>query len=92
MATENYVTLNWANSKIVEIKNLTAPYTHYLSAQPTTGQIETVKDVSGNCGTYNITVNGNPDMIDSLTANTYVMSVNYEAVRFYWNGNNWGII
>jgi len=47
-----------------------------------------IKDESGNCGTYNITIaTTSGQTIDG--ASSYIMAINYEAIGLYFNGTSW---
>ncbi len=80
-----------AGDYVVTIKK-TVPATTIvtLPASPTTSRSLIIKDGTGNCGTYNITLNGNGKTIDGSA--TYVMIANYEAVEIIYNGTEWNLI
>ncbi len=53
------------------------------------GQLQTVKDVSGNAATYPITITPSSGTIDEDT--NYVIFANYGAVTFYYDGANYRV-
>jgi len=56
-----------------------------------TGRVLIIKDESGECGTYNITLNGNgSETIDGQT--TQVMNSNFASVTLVCNGASWSIV
>lgn len=61
-----------------------------LPASPTAWEIHTIKDCSGNAGTYFITVSGNGNSIDSNGTNLG-MAYDWDSVTVQWNGSAWVI-
>lgn len=59
----------------------------YLPATPKENSSFTVKDGSGNAGTYHITINGNGNTIDG--ASTAVISNGYASLNVSWDGTGW---
>ena len=56
-----------------------------------TGRVIIIKDESGECGLYNITIDGNgSETIDGQT--TQVMNSNYASVTLVCNGASWSIV
>ena len=56
-----------------------------------TGRVIIIKDESGECGLYNITIDGNgSEIIDGQT--TQVMNSNYASVTLVCNGASWSIV
>ena len=71
------------------LDNVTAGTTHTLTERGV-GQIVTVKDGTGNAGTYNITVvDALGALIDGQTSDT--LNQNYQSRDYYWNGYAWRI-
>jgi hypothetical protein len=63
-----------------------------LPNAPSTGVVFIIKDVTGSCGTNNITITtpGGIVLIDS--AATYVMNINYAAIMIQFNGTKYIVI
>jgi hypothetical protein len=80
----NYTTTQ-QDSTILVISS-SSPITINLVNSPITGTIQTVKDKSGNAGTYNITVQSSA-LIDGLSI--YVISANNGKASFIFDGSNW---
>lgn len=73
----------------VRVENTTsAPMTVTLPATPTAGQTLTVKDMSGNAGTYPITVAGGAATIEG--AASIVIRSNWGWVSLIHTGVQWG--
>ena len=60
-----------------------------LVNNPITGTVQTVKDKSGNAGTFNITIQSSAGGVLIDSANTYVISVNNDKVSLIFDGINW---
>ncbi len=73
------------------LTNTLVPVTHRLNGSIVSqGQIETVKDGTGNAGINNITViDINGALIDGQTS--YILNENWQSNDFYWNGSAWRI-
>jgi hypothetical protein len=61
-----------------------------LPAGPTAGDTYTIKDGAGNAGAQNITVSPTAGTIDG--AGTNVISTNYLAREYVYNGTEWGVV
>lgn len=81
--------VGWGNALVYEV-NAGAPFTLSLGANPSFGQVEIVKDTSGNFATNNVTVVGVKVAIDNQPS--YVMNANYASTIFYFNGSSWDIL
>lgn len=60
-----------------------------LVNNPITGTVQTVKDKSGNAGTFNITIQSSAGGVLIDSASTYVISVNNDKVSLIFDGINW---
>lgn len=61
-----------------------------LMASPATGQVYTIKDISGAASSNHITITPDSGTIDG--ASNYVINTNYGYVILIYNGTNWSII
>jgi len=61
-----------------------------LNASPSTGQVVTIKDVTGTAASNNITITPAAGTIDGSA--TKVINTNYGSVTLYYSGANWFII
>lgn len=83
------------NEQLITITNLTAPRAFTLP-DPTGGSAAlpydfvTIKDQSGLCGTFNVTVTPTASLIDG--AASFVLSANYQSMTFYHNGVNYFLV
>jgi len=68
--------------------NCPEPVTIIIPSDPDSGREIVVKDESGNCETYNITVSGPVDN----DANGFILAVNNGAVHMLFRGDYWRII
>lgn len=68
--------------------NCAEPVTIIIPSDPSSGREIIVKDESGNCETYNITVSGPVDN----DANGFILAVNNGAVHMLFRGDYWRII
>lgn len=68
--------------------NYAGPVTIIIPSDPSSGREIVVKDESGNCETYNITVSGPVDN----DANGFILAVNNGAVHMLYRGDFWRII
>ena len=68
--------------------NCPEPVTIIIPSEPSSGREIVVKDESGNCETYNITVSGPVDN----DANGFILAVNNGAVHMLFRGDYWRII
>jgi len=76
-----------ATDSVISAGVLTGIITVTLPLIPTIGQTFDIKDGRGSAATYNITVDGNGNMIDG--AATYIIAVNYEGITVVWDGGMW---
>lgn len=60
-----------------------------LPASPATGQRHFVKDISGAAATNNVTVTPSAGTVDGAASK--VLSSNYEAMTFVYNGTEWSV-
>lgn len=75
------VTMTSADGIVELNKTVGAATAVTVPASPIVGQIQVVKDGKGDAGTNNITLSGTYDGVGG-----YVITTNYGAVSFYWNG------
>jgi hypothetical protein len=68
--------------------NRAGPVTITIPSSPTSGRELVIKDESGNCETYNITVTGPVDN----DANGFILAVNNGAIHMLFRGDSWRII
>lgn len=68
--------------------NHAGPVTITIPASISSGREVVIKDESGNCETYNITVNA---MVDN-DANGFILAVNNGAIHMLYRGDSWRII
>lgn len=61
----------------------------YLPSSPDPNFLVVVKDGGGNASSNNITIDGNGNQIDG--ASTIVISSNYSALNFAWDGTSWRV-
>lgn len=61
-----------------------------LPATPLTNEVHVVKDVNGVSQLYNITIQGNGNLIDGQ--DDIVMTTNYQSLTLFWNGTSWSLI
>jgi hypothetical protein len=86
----NYTTLQTDSVILVASQN-TPDIVITLVANPITGTVQTVKNSDGYAETNNITIEGSgASTIDGQTE--WIMAVDYQAVDFIFDGNNWFII
>ena len=71
-------------------KTVGASTTVTLPSSPVTGQLIVVKDAKGDAFTNNITVNPSAGTIDGLSS--FILTQNYQALTFIYNGTEWNII
>lgn len=72
------------------IVNNTAPVTMTLPASPEEHKEYKIKDGNGNASSFNITIDGNGNLIDGLT--TFVMSSDNQSTDLIFDGTKWLII
>lgn len=76
---------------IILLKTVAATTTVTLPPTPSTGQIVSIKDGSGNSQTFNISIVGaSGATIDGVS--TFTLAANFESVDVIWNGTQWNII
>jgi hypothetical protein len=85
----SYVVLS-SDAFIVINKTVGAATTVTLEASPTSGRLIIVKDGKGDAAANNITVDGNGKNIDG--ASTNVISTNFQARIYIYNGTQWNVI
>ena len=86
----NYITLQTDSVILVASQN-TPDIVITLVANPITGTVQTVKNNDGYAETNNITIEGSgASTIDGQTE--WIMAIDYQAVDFIFDGNNWFII
>jgi len=90
--TTTYTVLS--SDEIVNITNITAPFTISLPSSPILGQTHTIKDGYGGCFTNNITIDGYLSgagkTIDGV--NTILMNQDWSSITVYYNGTQWNVI
>ncbi len=76
---------------VYEVVTLTLAITLTLSAADTAaaGREITVKDIDGNAGINNITIDGDGALIDGQSE--FTLNRNYDAVTIYTDGTNWRV-
>ena len=82
-------TVDLAIDHIVRVDtNTTGAFTVTLPAGHVAGDVVVIKDVVGNCGVDNCTIDANgSETIDGVA--TFVMTVNYQSVALVSDGTNW---
>ena len=81
-------TASVSTDHIIRVDSSGAAFTVSLPAGHTVGDTIVIKDVTGSCGTNNVTIDPNSaETIDQLA--TYPMSVNYQSVAVVSDGTNW---
>lgn len=74
----------------IPIDNTTgAAFSINLPSGPVSGETHTIKDWLGNAGTYNISIQGNGDPVDGLSA--YALNFNYQSVSMTFAFGKWGV-
>jgi hypothetical protein len=79
---------------VVFASSATAANTINLPAAPSDGEIHTIKDITANAGTNNITISGNGNnIVSTVSASSYVMSSNGESIDLIFSvtADAWGI-
>lgn len=86
------ITIDYVVLPLIDLvlANHSAPVLITLPAVPLENKIYTIKDKSGNALVNNITVDGNGNNIDGNP--TLVMSSNYEAIDFIFDGFVWNVL
>ena len=84
------VTVTTADTIVVVNKTVGAATTVNLPATPATGLRFTIKDGKGDAGANNITVTPAAGTIDGAATN--VISTNYLARTYLYNGTSWSVI
>lgn len=85
--TANYTAENKDN--IIKVDSSGGAFTITLPATPTTDKVITIIDSVGSCGTYTVTVDGNGNNINGEADS--VLTDNYEAHDYIYNGTQWNI-
>jgi len=88
VVTSNYIALT--TDYIISVGTLASSITITLPASPATGKSYIIKDANGSASAYNIIINGNGKLIDTIS--TYTISTNYSAVNLVYNGTKWMIV
>lgn len=79
------------NDGVVEIAKDTPENTAVQTpSDPSPYRVYTVKDGSGNAGTYNITISPSQGDIDG--GDNFVLNSNWQSISFYFNGTNWRLV
>ena len=73
----------------VDTATAAAATTMTLPSSPGTGDVYEIKDVTGSCAHYNITITPASGNIDG--ASTYVMKANYQSTKVHYSGSEWSI-
>jgi len=83
-------TLTIESPYIILVDSSTAETNLTLPANPFIGQAFKIKDIGGYAGLYNITINGNGNIIDD--AITTLVNTNYGAIELYFAENVWSVL
>ena len=86
----NYNVSNDDEFIAVDTLTNTSAITVTLPASPSTGDFYIVKDTTGSCNTYNITIQGNGNNIDG--SGSLVLNTNYASVSLIFDGAGWNKI
>jgi hypothetical protein len=74
--------------RIIQVDDNTSNAVAVILTERLLGQTVTIKDGTGNAGTYNITITDYTGaLFDGISS--YVIGANWDWVNFYWNGNAW---
>lgn len=90
LSVSSSTTLTTSNTIVGVTSSATSGAITLTLPQPSssnTGQVFTIKDVSGNAATYNITVSPTLSYIDGVSS--YVINTNYGVARIFSNGVNY---
>jgi len=75
---------------VIMVNTSTSAMTIYLPPNPIKGDTYQIKDVIGNAGANNITINGNSHNIDG--GSNYTISTNYGSVVITFSGSRWSVL
>ncbi len=76
--------------RVICIPAITAARTYTLPASPSAGATYIIKDSTGKCFLYNVTIVPTSGNIDGQA--NYVMDANYQSVTVVYNGTQWNIV
>ena len=85
--TANYTVLS--SDQRIYIDSSGGAFTITLEASPSDNREIEIIDSTGNCASFNVTVDGNGNNI--IGGGSYVVSTDFEGLRLIFNGTNWNL-